>query len=45
MSSMIVASWSSRERPSKVGRGSLAGMGGTNTRGARGAVEAEIMLT
>jgi hypothetical protein len=36
---MTAASWSSRDMPSKVSMGNFEGSGGTNTRGARGAVE------
>jgi len=39
MSSMIAASWSSKDIPSKELGGNFEGNGGTKTRGARGAGE------
>lgn len=41
----MVASWSSRDMPSNLLMGSLGGIGGTETRGANGAVECGMTLT
>lgn len=42
---MMVASWSSRDMPSNVSKGNFDGIGGTETRGAKGAVECGMTLT
>jgi hypothetical protein len=45
MSSIMAASWSSRDMPSKESNGSFDGMVGTDTLGARGALECGMTLT